>query len=127
LTSSFVVPPTSGEKTRLLSPKMPWHDAHLASHTSMPWLTEPEPLGRPLKSGRTSMSQAAISWGVAARPMPVIAPDCAHELPARTKAANAKAGLRELSILHLCALPVAARGGRREAGRLRWVRTAAHS
>ncbi len=39
----------------------------------MPWATEPEPLGRPLKSGRTSMSQAASSFGVAARPMPVMA------------------------------------------------------
>ena len=34
------------------------------------WATLPEPLGRPLKSGRTSMSQASISLAVAARPSP---------------------------------------------------------
>ncbi len=75
--SSFVVPPTSGVKTSLLSPKTPWHDAHFASHTAMPWATEPEPVGRPLKSGRTSMSQAATSPGVAGRPMPLMATPCA--------------------------------------------------
>ena len=39
--------------------------------TSCPLATEPEPLGRPLKSGRTSMFHAATSFGVAARPTPV--------------------------------------------------------
>ena len=42
-------------------------------HRAMPWATEPVPLGRPLKSGRTSISQAASSFGVAGRPMPVMA------------------------------------------------------
>ena len=70
LTSSFVVPPMMGENTSLLSPKTPWQEAHLASQTSMPWATLPLPLGRPLKSARTSMSQAATSFGVAGRPMP---------------------------------------------------------
>jgi hypothetical protein len=69
-TSSLVVPPTSGVKTSLASPKMPWQEAHLLSQMSWPLATEPDPLGRPLKSGRTSMSQAATSLGVAARPMP---------------------------------------------------------
>ncbi len=68
LMSSLVVPPTIGLKTSLLSPKMPWQEAHLLSQTSMPLATLPDPLGRPLKSGRTSMSQAAISLGVAVRP-----------------------------------------------------------
>ena len=34
LMSSAVVPPTSGVNTSLDSPKVPWHEAHLASHTS---------------------------------------------------------------------------------------------
>ena len=58
-----------GVNTSLDSPKVPWHDAHLASQTSMPRSTEPDPGGRPLKSARTSMSQALTSLGVAARPM----------------------------------------------------------
>ena len=70
LMSSWVVPPTMGLKTSLLSPNTPWQDAHFDSHTTMPLATVPEPCGRPLKSGRTSMSQAAISLGVAARPSP---------------------------------------------------------
>jgi glucokinase len=69
-TSSLVVPPTSGENTSLLSPKTPWQEAHLASQTSMPFSTEPLPAGSPLKSARTSMSQAVTSLAVAARPMP---------------------------------------------------------
>ena len=70
LTSSWVVPPTSGEKTSLASPNTPWQEAHLASQTSWPMATDPAPLGRPLKSARTSMSQAFTSLGVAARPTP---------------------------------------------------------
>ena len=59
-----------GANTSLLSPKLPWQDAHWASQISSPRLTLPWPAGRPLKSGRTSMSQALTSAGVALRPMP---------------------------------------------------------
>src|SRR3990167_6110653 len=100
-TSSLVVPPTSGENVEFDSPKMPWQDAHLASHTSWPWLTEPLPLGRPLKSGRTSMSQAATSLGVASRPMPGKAV-CASAAPTASRA-TAISSSRELNILHLAA------------------------
>ena len=58
LMSSAVVPPISGLKTSFESPNTPWQLAHLASHTSWPLATLPDPAGRPLKSGRTSMSQA---------------------------------------------------------------------
>src|SRR5206468_11168303 len=68
--SSAVVPPTSGWKISFDSPNVPWHCWHFASHTFCPSATLPCPGGSPLKSGRTSMSQAAISAGVAARPMP---------------------------------------------------------
>jgi hypothetical protein len=55
------------------SPKLPWQEAHLASQTSSPWATLPLPGRRPLKSGRTSMSQAWISAGVAAADAAVLA------------------------------------------------------
>ncbi len=66
--SSLVVPPTIGVNTSVDSPKVPWHDAHFSSQTSWPFATEPDPGGSPLKSARTSMSQAAISSRVAGRP-----------------------------------------------------------
>src|SRR5712691_3785757 len=69
--SSGLTPPTIGVmKTSVLSPNVPWQDAHWASHITWPLETEPEPLGRPLKSGRTSISQALISAGSAGRPTP---------------------------------------------------------
>ena len=64
------VPPTSGVKTSLDSPKVPWHETHFDSQTCWPFSTLPEPTGSPLKSGRTSMSQALTSAGVAGRPTP---------------------------------------------------------
>src|SRR5574343_205246 len=70
LMSSLVVPPASGVNTSFDSPKEPWHEAHFSSNTSLPRSTLPLPLGRPLKSGRTSMSQAFTSAGVAWRPTP---------------------------------------------------------
>ena len=54
----------------MLSPNTPWQVAHLVSHNNMPSATLPRPAGRPLKSARTSMSQAATSCTVALRPMP---------------------------------------------------------
>src|SRR5688572_14675534 len=70
LTSAAVVPPTRGVNTSFDSPNVPWHDAHLSSHTFWPFCTLPDPAGSPLKSGRTSMSHALISAGVAGRPTP---------------------------------------------------------
>src|SRR5574343_942874 len=70
LMSSLVVPPASGVNTSFDSPKEPWHDAHFSSNSSLPRSTLPLPFGRPLKSGRTSISQAFTSAGVAARPTP---------------------------------------------------------
>src|SRR5688572_4271283 len=76
--SAAVVPPTSGVKTSLDSPKVPWQDAHFSSQTFWPFSTLPDPGGKPLKSGRTSMSHALISAAVAGRPMPGNwAPACA--------------------------------------------------
>src|SRR5574343_466484 len=71
LMSSLVVPPASGVNTSFDSPKEPWHEAHFSSNSSLPRSTLPLPLGRRLKSGRTSMSQAFTSAGVAARPTPL--------------------------------------------------------
>src|SRR5574343_383841 len=71
LMSSLVVPPASGVNTSFDSPKEPWHEAHFSSNSSLPRSTLPLPLGRPLKSGRTSISQAFTSAGVAARPTPL--------------------------------------------------------
>src|SRR4051812_8605897 len=99
-TSSFVVPPINGLKTEFASPNTPWQDAHLPSQTSWPLATLPEPAGRPLKSGRTSMSQAATSLGVAARPMPEKRASCAcAELPATST--KTRASSRNLDIPHL--------------------------
>src|SRR5687768_2839216 len=70
LMSAAVVPPTRGVNTSFDSPNVPWHDAHLSSHTFCPFCTLPDPGGSPLKSGRTSMSHALISAGVAGRPTP---------------------------------------------------------
>src|SRR4051812_46550915 len=69
-TSSAVVPPTSGVNTSFDSPKVPWQEAHFSSQIFCPCATLPEPAGSPLKSGRTSMSHAWISAGVAGRPTP---------------------------------------------------------
>jgi Flp pilus assembly protein TadG len=103
-----VVPPTSGLKTWLDSPNTPWQEAHLASHTSCPWATEPEPGGRPLKSGRTSMSQAASSLGVAARPTPgylsALAVGPAITPSAQARLARASPRSRQLNIFHLAVL-----------------------
>src|SRR5574343_2059447 len=71
LKSSGLVPPISGVNTSLDLPKEPWQEAHFSSNSSWPLSTEPDPLGRPLKSGRTSMSQAFTSAGVAWRPTPL--------------------------------------------------------
>src|SRR5207302_1310539 len=65
-----LVPPTSGVNTSFDSPNVPWHDAHRASQTFSPLATLPDPAGNPVKSGRTSMSHARISAGVAGRPTP---------------------------------------------------------
>ena len=69
LISSLVVPPAMGVKTSLDSPKVPWQLAHCFSQRSWPLATEPDPAGSPLKSGRTSISHAATSAGVALRPI----------------------------------------------------------
>src|SRR5450432_1481951 len=47
---------------------VPWHTAHLASKSCLPSATVPLPAGRPAPSGRTSMSQSAISSCVTGRP-----------------------------------------------------------
>src|SRR5699024_2011185 len=70
LMSSSVVPPIRGVKNELLSAKDPWQEAQVDSQSSSPSSTVPCPFGRPLKSGRTSMSQASTSVSVAARPSP---------------------------------------------------------
>src|SRR5512134_1556211 len=101
--SAAVVPPTSGLNTWFDSPNTPWQDAHLDSHTSWPLATLPDPGGRPLKSGRTSMSHAATSFGVASRPMPGNAAlPCAQAPDAHSSTASASA-LTDLDILHLAA------------------------
>src|SRR5688572_19095634 len=101
--SSSVVPPTSGLNTSLDSPNTPWQLAHFASHTCWPFATEPSPFGRPLKSGRTSMSQAATSAGVAARPMPgKVSCACAPSAVASSVASTSALG--DVDILHLPAL-----------------------
>src|SRR5436190_3123 len=69
-TSAALVPPTIGANTSFDSPKVPWHDAHFSSQSFWPFCTLPDPGGSPLKSGRTSMSQAFTSAAVAARPTP---------------------------------------------------------
>src|SRR6478735_4694421 len=101
--SSSVVPPTNGLNTSFDSPNTPWQLAHLPSQISMPLATEPAPLGRPWKSGRTSMSQAFTSAGVAARPMPGKR-SCAWTpaVAARTSAASRNLG--NVDIAHLPAL-----------------------
>src|SRR5574343_1619666 len=99
--SSAVVPPTSGLNTSLDSPKMPWQCAHLPSHTSCPLATEPEPGGKPLKSGRTSMSHLATSLGVAMRPRPGYLSLCARARPAKATSAVVRMTLRKLDIFHL--------------------------
>src|SRR5450631_2288567 len=106
--SSALVPPTSGVKISFDSPKVPWHEAHLSSHTLRPCVTLPEPGGSPLKSGRTSMSHAAISAGVADRPTPGYGPANAAAAPANANAIPASGGtqarLIDLRIGHLPAL-----------------------
>src|SRR5713226_5081811 len=101
--SALVVPPTSGVNTSFDSPKVPWHEAHRVSQTFSPFATLPEPGGRPLKSGRTSMSQARISAGVAARPTPGNgASACAgvesdRTTPVKTGAQSINLGIRHFS------------------------------
>src|SRR5688500_7375953 len=71
----------------------------------MPCFTEPEPGGRPLKSGRTSMSHAASSPAVAARPMPGYDGPCAPAAATLARhSASAAARLRQLHIADLAAL-----------------------
>src|SRR3569832_764918 len=101
--SSLVVPPTSGLNTELASPKMPWQLAHFVSHRSCPCATLPEPAGRPLKSGRTSMSHAATSFGVALRPMPGNL-SCANAALHSAATAHAASASTHLDIAHLAAL-----------------------
>src|SRR5690606_31823444 len=67
-TSSSVVPPSSGAKNLLLSPKSPWQEAHFEAQTSSPSATLPLPGFKPWKSGRTSMSQASTSTFSASLP-----------------------------------------------------------
>src|SRR5476649_2488046 len=98
--SSALVPPTSGVKISFDSPKVPWHEAHLSSHTSRPCVTLPEPGGNPLKSGRTSMSHAAISADVAGRPTPGYCAALVIPATAGTQT-RAKAALISLRIAHL--------------------------
>src|SRR5688572_32132217 len=96
--SAAVVPPTSGVKTSFDSPNVPWQPAHFASHTCWPLATLPDPGGNPLKSGRTSMSQAAISSGVAARPMPGNwVPACAGTTML-ARVIPAKAGIQSINL-----------------------------
>src|SRR5687767_8486841 len=101
--SCAVVPPMSGGKTSFDSPKLPWQDAHFSSQTFWPFATLPEPGGKPLKSGRTSMSQAFTSAGVAGRPTPGNwAPACAGATSKSVTPAQAGAQfLINLDILHL--------------------------
>ena len=68
--SCFVVPPTIGVNISFDSPNVPWQLAQRASQISCPLATLPNPDGSPLKTGRTSMSQAATSAPVAVRPIP---------------------------------------------------------
>src|SRR3569832_728692 len=102
LMSSAVVPPIRGWKTSLDSPNTPWQLAHLPSQMVWPLATEPEPLGSPWKSGRTSMFQALTSAGVASRPMPgngSLPCACAPSAAAAMTAASSDS--RNLDILHL--------------------------
>src|SRR5687767_7624500 len=103
LMSAGVVPPIRGENTSFDSPNTPWQEAHFASHTCWPFSTLPDPGGRPLKSGRTSMSHALISAGVAARPtLGNWAPACAGATSKSVTPAQAGAQfLINLDILHL--------------------------
>src|ERR1700680_2980369 len=103
--SAAVVPPMSGVKTSFDSPNVPWQEAHLSSHTFRPFATLPEPGGRPLKSGRTSMSQAAISAGVAGRPTPGYWPAAAaNAASASVTPAQAGAQSINLDIRHFAAV-----------------------
>src|SRR6185312_4948561 len=73
---------------------------------AMPSETVPRPSGRPCPSGRTSMSQAATSSGVATRPMPSLPPAAASEascavatMAVPNSNPAAKPSLRNLDIL----------------------------
>src|SRR6185503_9864538 len=102
--SAAVVPPTMGVNTSFDSPKVPWQKAQRVSQIFLPSATLPEPAGSPLKSGRTSMSHAAISSGVAGRPIPskVVA---ARVTPVETGIQPTSASaLSHLDIVHLPAL-----------------------
>src|SRR5690242_17270222 len=101
LMSSAVVPPTNGVNTSFDSPNVPWQLAHLSSQIFCPCATLPDPGGNPLKSGRTSMSHALISAGVAGRPTLNVIPAKAGIQPA--SAAKA-AALINLHIRHFPAL-----------------------
>src|SRR6476659_3017271 len=100
--SSAVVPPTNGVNTSLDSPNVPWHEAHFASQSFCPCATLPEPGGNPLKSGRTSISQAATSAGVAGRPTPGNVVPAKTVIPAQAGIQHAaNAALVNLDIAHL--------------------------
>src|SRR5450432_543124 len=49
-------------------PLAPWHAAQFSSKITLPCATVPLPSGKPLPSGRTSISHAFISSGDAGRP-----------------------------------------------------------
>src|SRR5687767_4228380 len=102
--SAFVVPPTTGLNTEFDSPNTPWQDAHFSSHTCWPLATLPDPAGRPWKSGRTSMSQAFTSAGVASRPMPGKRDACANAVPDASARTTHAMRSPQLDILHLAAL-----------------------
>src|SRR5689334_7999222 len=64
---------------------------------SCPCATLARPGGRPVPSGRTSMSQPAISAGVAALPKPKVPAACTAGVPASTTASIAIAARRHAS------------------------------
>src|ERR1700741_3079749 len=74
------------------TPFSPWQAAPFSTKTSVPWATVPLPCGRPLPSGRTSMSHSAISFGVAVRPKSEAA---AEEISANAIAPESCAILRQ--------------------------------
>src|SRR5689334_5698213 len=74
-------PPASAGQRPAPWPNSPWQAAQRSWKISSPCLTVPRPGGRPLPSGRTSVSHAAISSGSATRPSPSLGEDFSTTAP----------------------------------------------
>src|SRR5216117_1353340 len=86
-------PPNSGAGARGLPfPPSPWHAEHFSAKTRAPWTAVPLPGGRPVPSGITATSQAAMSASVIGLPS-LGASACAATAPKATASAAARADL----------------------------------